>query len=266
MRIIFTTTLITAALLLSGVAQAKPTWIVARKHAQGTTLRLQQKMECIEQISQWLAAYKPVQEAADEKQKNILNHALARAQELASQGKCLQAIEELEKTFLVLKDVQRQWLDIELEDLERLFMGPSTVEQRAMLRAHIEDVNYYMKTDELTKAVQTAKNAEDLFDNPPALGRSQLRNARRDDATEGMQILYELAEPVVENDPQAQRLLERVNTRVQHDIYNVWKNAALEDEEQTEAYEQILNQADTDLSALLRGPELPTGLDKKSTR
>lgn len=239
------------ALLLPYCAQAKPTWIVAHTHSSKTTANLKKQVKCLTALTQWEKSFTSVKSAATNEQMDILTNALNQAKQLYRQGRCEEGQAVLTAVNDVLETVQHQWLDNELEDLDRLFMGPSTVEQRAMLRTHIQAVKLFKKKNHLDKAVTTAQRAEELFDNPPALDAKQLRKARYDDAMEALEILYELAGLDIGNNPQGRRQVEKVNTKAQYEIYNIFRDSTLDDAAQVQAYEEILQQAETDLQNFL---------------
>ncbi|WP_428073707.1 hypothetical protein [Candidatus Avelusimicrobium luingense] len=260
----FATVFAITALLLPYTVQAKPTWVVA--HTPKASANLKKQIKCTTALTQWEQSFEDVKSAANNEQMRILTNALQEAKRLCQQDKCEEGLAVLIAVKDVLKTVQMQWIDNQLEDLDLLFMGPSTVEQRAMLRNNMRLIRNYQKQGQLEKAIQLAKSSEDDFDNPPTLTPKQLRRAHYEDAMEQMDIFYELAEPAIKGDPQMRRLLEKVNTRVQYEIYNVWKDTTLDDTAQLLAYEKILNQAEAELENLLTNKKVKTSPKKKSNK
>lgn len=247
----FATVFAITALLLPYSVQAKPTWVVEHARSSKATANLKKQLKCTTALAQWEQSFEDVKDAATDEQKRILTDALNEAKRLCQQDQCDDGLAVLIAVKDVLRAVQNQWIDNGLEALKQLSLGPSSVEQRAMLRENMRRIQMYQKKGYPEKAIELIKISDESFDTPPALTPKQLRRARYEDAMESIDLLYGLADPMVQNDPQKRRLLETVNTRSQRDIFEVFRNAALDDAAQEKAYEAILAQAETDLKDLL---------------
>lgn len=201
-------------------------------------------------VEHYLRSLDKVFGAATQEQQTVLLNARQQAETFLLQGKYQEALRTLQNIQPVLQNVQARYLETQLEELNLLFMGPSTLEQRAMLRSGMQLLNELKDKGNLDEAIFVAAYLDESFDTPPALSPEQRRDAYYHDALEGLDLLYQLV-ATDENTP-AQKRLQQVYKKYTLMITDTRTNDTLSEENLARAYEDMLNQAEDEFSQVTK--------------
>lgn len=239
-------------ILSAGVLAVLCALPLSAQNHQNLSDRIESQAACIRSVQHTLYAIDKVSSVALPDQNAVLTHARKRAEYLLAQNDCQGAQRTLNIVQPVLKIVQETYLQVQTEDLEHLFLGPSTLEQRAMLRSGLQLLDELKEKGLLEEAIFAADYLDESFDTPPALSAEQRRDAYYHDAMETIDMWYQwgLSEA---NFPDKEQQFKRLQQKFVREITDIWTDSSLSEENMAAQYEELLDRAEVEFNQLIDG-------------
>ena len=212
--------------------------------------RVSAQAACIRTVQHSIDAINQVTDVAFPAQKKALEVTRHQAENFLLQGNCQEAQKTLSAILPLLHQLQEVYLQNQLEDLEHLFLGPSSLEQRAMLREGIALLKSLREKGQTEEAIFVANYLDESFDTPPALSPEQRRYAMYQDALEAIDMWYEWGQETVSKST-AQQTIQTWHEKFIQLINAVRTDTSVSEEEMAVMYENILDKAEAEFNQLL---------------